>query len=221
MTKCNSSLCIIRWAPALLELPTPVSASLSLSHARLAPAADDATLPGVGLVSTASLRLMVDFEGRSEGGAAETTRRELTGDERVQIKISPAEGCAVLGEGGKTLSVLRGAVCTHLSVTATVRFGEVLLVASASVRVARVSGAKLDFVSDPLAAGGAIARANAAVTLTQLGRVQCSEAAAARFHAAGARMRVFLDDEPGKPVDVSPHVTFRSEAPAVVRDSNI
>ena len=180
-----------------LDLPDPVSMSLSTTATRLSPPDDDATSSGIGVQSAATLQVIVAFDDGAQ--------RDMTLDSRVSY-VAIEGGCTeVLStSGARRLSVLTGAACSSVTISASV-FG---FVQNVTLPLVRLHSLVVDFSGYPNVSP------NANIAITQLGLVECMSST---YHHATARARAYLSDAPTSAYTVTSYTTFSSSDEGIIK----
>ena len=126
--------------PLHLDLPDPLGAHVRVRESRLTPVGDDASVAPISVLSASALLLMVDF--------ADGSQRTMSADERASYSATDPT-CAVADDEADTVMVISTAVCTAVTVVATVRLGVFVFVISDTRPVVYLDYMTLSFSGYP------------------------------------------------------------------------
>ena len=188
-----------------LDMPTPLRVRITTpAGLQLAHAADLATLPPIGVLSSVSLGVAVDYADATGGGALIT--RDISADARVALVLVGGGGACVQLAGGGVLAVranaTAGAGCpASVRVAAHVALGRAGTFVSAlfEVRLVRFTELSLSYAAHP--AGPTI--------LSRLRRIRCTQAYESARPVVVARLSSDVE------IDVTESSGFLQMTPAV------
>ena len=188
-----------------LDLPTPLRARITTpAGLQLAHAADLATLPPVGVPSSVTLGVAVDYADATGGGAP--IARDFSADARVTLVLVGGGGACVQLAAGGVLAVRANATAVagcpaRVRVAAHVALGRAGTLVSAlfEVRLVRFAALSLSYAAHP--AGPA--------NLSRLRRIRCTQAYESARPVVLARLS--SDDE----IEVTESSSFLQMTPAV------
>ncbi|KAL1528137.1 hypothetical protein AB1Y20_009499 [Prymnesium parvum] len=184
--------------PLHLNLPDPTGAVLTISEARLTVGTDDAVLEPLSIPWQSALRVLVNF---SDGST-----RDMSTDSRVEY-TSTDDTCASIDFASNGLTITKRAVCTSVTIVATVRLGSFLFVVNDTRPVVYLSHIVLTFSGYP------DVDENTNLNVTTLGLVPGLPST--YFHAA-AKVHAYLTDSATQAYEVTSQCSFSSSAPSIV-----
>ena len=186
------------WVPLYVNMPTPLSVSVSIHQPRLTPTIDAAYFAPVSIPSASSAQVLVDYD--------DGTRIDLTSDARVTYS-TPGDGCAFASATGvvavSAVASFQG--CMEVTLIATVNLGSFQFVVQDTKPIVYVERVEVDFTAYP--------SNNAGLTIQTLYALECTPGS---YSHASARVRAFLTDAPSVGMVVTSGSTITSSDASVI-----